>query len=208
MKSPSSNFEEKVCSNNGVEIPGNGSAGFEFQGRTARRSSRNSNRSALGKPTPSKWDDAQKWLVGISGDKNQSKPRDSNADDRRLIAPMPQEHDCWIDEPEMETEKAECVDSVWRVSKATSGSASAVRSICVRDMGTEMTPAASQEPSRTTTPIRTRTPVARSPVGSGSTTPVRGLECGGRVPDVRKASLLESRAMAWDEAERAKYMAR
>ncbi|KAI4385150.1 hypothetical protein MLD38_003208 [Melastoma candidum] len=212
MNSPNA-LEEKVFCHNGVEIqaigsPRGGGIGGGGGG-AARRSSRNGKRSALGKPTPSKWDDAQKWLVGISGDKSQSKPRDSNADDRRLIAPMPQEHDCWSDAIEdKETEKVECIDSVWRVDKAPSGSAAVVRSICVRDMGTEMTPAVSQDPSRTATPIRARTPVGRSPVSSGSMTPVRGLECGSRVPDARKVSLLESRAMAWVEAERAKYMAR
>jgi hypothetical protein len=117
-----------------------------------------------------------------------------------------------------------------------------------------MTPAASLEPSRTATPIRATTPAARSPIASGSSTPVRcqhgkqacegyqtGLtstdgrgdqanptgrgsgaatrQCGGdsnacKIPDTRNSdqaitmSPLESRAVAWDEAERAKYMAR
>uniref|UniRef100_A0A6N2MUI8 Remorin C-terminal domain-containing protein n=1 Tax=Salix viminalis TaxID=40686 RepID=A0A6N2MUI8_SALVM len=86
-------------------------------------------RTALGKPTPSKWDDAQKWLVGLSrgggGDRKESKPRNSNADDR--IAQFPNELTIKIDKPEQNP------------------TMSAVRSICVRDMGTEMTPIASQE---------------------------------------------------------------
>ncbi|XVF43769.1 hypothetical protein PTKIN_Ptkin02bG0066900 [Pterospermum kingtungense] len=40
-------------------------------------------------------------------------------------------------------------------------------------MRTEMTPIASQEPSRTTTPIRATTSAARSYISSGSSTPVR-----------------------------------
>jgi hypothetical protein len=116
-------------------------------------------------------------------------------------------------------------------------------------MGTEMTPIASQEPSRTATPIRATTPAARSPISSGSSTPVRGQHGlqgnegyqtglavtesrgetpgvvsatrhygqefnGSRIPEnmdsdqARKMNALEARAMAWDEAERAKYMAR
>ncbi|KAJ1392460.1 Remorin, C-terminal [Sesbania bispinosa] len=108
-------------------------------------------------------------------------------------------------------------------------------------MGTEMTPIASQEPSRTATPIRATTPATRSPIHSGTSTPMRGqngLETvegqQGSLPSrgngttrqclegsspckmseknnedqARKLSPLESRAMAWDEAERAKYMAR
>ncbi|KAJ0966810.1 hypothetical protein J5N97_023727 [Dioscorea zingiberensis] len=47
---------------------------------------------------------------------------------------------------------------------------STARSVCMRDMGTEMTPIASQEPSRTGTPIRSTTP-ARSPTSSQPSSP-------------------------------------
>jgi hypothetical protein len=43
----------------------------------------------------------------------------------------------------------------------------------MRDMGTEMTPAASQEPSRTATPVGATTPL-RSPTSSIPSTPRRG----------------------------------
>ncbi|KAJ0462028.1 putative remorin [Helianthus annuus] len=49
---------------------------------------------------------------------------------------------------------------------------STARSVSMRDMGTEMTPIASQEPSRTGTPVRATTP-SRSPNTSRSTTPER-----------------------------------
>lgn len=42
----------------------------------------------------------------------------------------------------------------------------------MRDMGTEMTPIASQEPSRTGTPVRATTPI-RSPTSSRPSTPPR-----------------------------------
>nr|GMD16612.1 remorin 1.4 [Ipomoea batatas] len=183
-------------------------------------------RAASGKPTPSKWDDAQKWL----------KHEDYTSEEDEVPA------------GDVETKKVECDDSIWRINKAANGSGSVnsggVRSICVRDMGTEMTPIASQEPSRTATPIRATTPAARSPISSGSSTPVRcqngvaqALENGhipgenrgvsaalptrfGR-PDSgettindshtaanKKLTPLETRAAAWDEAERAKYTAR
>lgn len=276
-------IEDKGCYNHGPpqEITNSSSINFEFhKGNGTNRGSQH--RTALGKPTPSKWDDAQKWLVGLSrggvvgggGEKNQSKtkPRNSNADDTRLIAPVPQkekdyssgddgeeEKECHgsgtASHLEVETKKVDCNESIWRVNKAVENSKSAVRSICVRDMGTEMTPIASLEPSRTGTPIRARTPAARSPISSGSSTPVRcqhqhGVQTmeksyqtgeskgevfatgngvgatrwsnrdGGElnasnVPDQknsseqgRKLSPLETRAMAWDEAERAKYIAR
>ncbi|KAF9624087.1 hypothetical protein IFM89_007785 [Coptis chinensis] len=47
---------------------------------------------------------------------------------------------------------------------------STVRSVSMRDMGTEMTPIASQEPSRTGTPVRATTPI-RSPTSSRPSTP-------------------------------------
>lgn len=52
--------------------------------------------------------------------------------------------------------------------------APAVRSISMRDMGTEMTPIASQEPSRTGTPIRATTPTFQSPVSSCPSSPRQG----------------------------------
>lgn len=277
--------EDKGCYNNHgptQEISGSSSINFEFH--KANGASRTPHhRTGLGKPTPSKWDDAQKWLVGLSRgpDKNQSKtkPRNSNADDLRLIAPVPQKEqdyssgeDDGIEDQEeeeeeengcdgsarpnqydVETKKVDCDDSVWRSNKPMENSTAAMRSLCLRDMGTEMTPIASQEPSRTATPIRATTPAARSPISSGSSTPVRPCQHGmqasqgyqkstdgrssheakscGRgsgaakryveesnacksMPDnqnsdqARKPSPLETRAMAWDEAERAKYMAR
>nr|XP_016470755.1 PREDICTED: uncharacterized protein LOC107792916 isoform X2 [Nicotiana tabacum] len=47
---------------------------------------------------------------------------------------------------------------------------STARSVSMRDMGTEMTPIASQEPSRTGTPVRA-TPPTRSPTSSRPSTP-------------------------------------
>lgn len=186
-------------------------------------------RTALGKPTPSKWDDAQKWLVNLSRgvDKSQSSaaPRDSNADDRRLIALVPKK-----DYPSSEDEEQGAIET----KTVDFGDSLCVRSICVRDMGTEMTPMGSQEPSRSATPVRATTPARRSPVVSRSSTPVRSSTNSAPVPKVdtsgttrfgreseetnggenrnprqdSKTNPLETRAMAWDEAERAKYMAR
>ncbi|CAN1141348.1 Remorin 4.1 [Linum perenne] len=48
-----------------------------------------------------------------------------------------------------------------------------IRSVCMRDMGTEMTPIASQEPSRTGTPVGATTPI-RSPTTSIPSTPRAG----------------------------------
>ncbi|KAL5717719.1 hypothetical protein ACHQM5_010690 [Ranunculus cassubicifolius] len=267
--------EDKGCFTYGStpEIVNNSNAiSFEFhKGNEKTRGSHH--RMALGKPTPSKWDDAQKWLVGLSRGAERghatTKPRNSNADDRRLIAPVPQKEDSPSsssgEEDELEnenhvheegeTKKIDSNESFWRVNKTSQESSSAIKSICVRDMGTEMTPMASQEPSRNPTPLRATTPAGISPISSRSSTPGRcppgvqqsldsyqtGLtpfnNRGEPVPfsrtsesrwltreeeesnmpkvcenknleQVPKPNPLEIRAIAWDEAERAKYMAR
>lgn len=267
--------EDKGCLNHGQqpqESSSSSNSGVSFEFQKANGVNRTPHhRTGLGKPTPSKWDDAQKWLVNLSrgGDKNQSKttPRNSNADDRRLIAPVPvkegyssgEEIERGSDYPssstiqyEPETKNVDCEESIWKINKPSSNSAAVVRSICVRDMGTEMTPIASQEPSRAATPIRAGTPVARSPISSGTSTPVshqngaqmsesaqtfntaiddrveasRGnavirlfprdadelntnnVISSNTAEQPKNANPLESRATAWDEAERAKYMAR
>ncbi|XP_010556162.1 PREDICTED: MAP7 domain-containing protein 1-like [Tarenaya hassleriana] len=242
-----SGSEDKgICYGLGPAAPAisNGSGGaisFEFH-KTGSNRTPNHHRSAMGKPTPSKWDDAQKWLSGVGlthkshYSKSGTKPRNSNADDRRLIASASQREREAAAEEEEEDEDGDCgpsgppevqtkkVDSeetgpIWRISKKPPENipATEIRSVCVRDMGTEMTPIGSQEPSRTTTPVRNTTPVARSPVSS----PARVIEpapaaetkrqVASNVSDGRVGKSmndLEARAMAWDEAERAKFMAR
>ncbi|KAK1304223.1 hypothetical protein QJS10_CPB11g02257 [Acorus calamus] len=51
-----------------------------------------------------------------------------------------------------------------------------IRSVSMRDMGTEMTPIASQEPSRTGTPVRASSPI-RSPTSSRHSSPGRAAPC-------------------------------
>ncbi|RWW02737.1 hypothetical protein GW17_00034155 [Ensete ventricosum] len=227
------------------------------------------------KPTPSKWDDAQKWLVGLSARADHkhsvSKPRNSNADDRRLLTSLSQrgrdscssadgvlEDDVALAvaaQEAAETKKVDCDEPLWRTKKPSEDSSVVVRSVCLRDASTEMTPIASKEPSRTGTPLRATTPVLKSPLSSRSSTPGRsrpgaeqhddhqpavrnperrceavpfgrssrnGWPCGGesahidgsKYPEVNASEQdqnmdsLESQATAWDEAERAKYMAR
>lgn len=140
-------------------------------------------------------------------------------------------------------------------------------SVSMRDVGTEMTPIASQEPSRTATPVRATTPM-RSPNSSQPSTPrraaqnsdpIESIDCHGgssntelsekdlqmrtrkeimilgtklgktniaawaskEEEEIDESSLLkiapvsqtsksviEARASAWEEAEKAKYLAR
>nr|CAB3472457.1 unnamed protein product [Digitaria exilis] len=251
---------------------------YSYTTNGGRPQRKNNPASSRPKPTPSKWDDAQKWLVGggradgIHGGGMASKPRNSNADDRRLLGsssqngrvscssvdgaleynsmvvttppltpPPPQQLQLGEGDDDMAAETKKMM--VPQQHEHGHGSPVAViRSVCLRDMGTEMTPIASKEPSRTATPLRASTPVARSPISSRSSTPARRRQAevpaavgvamavssgtttttsepvvggcaageeshvdGHVLPSVNS---LESRAVAWDEAERAKFTAR
>ncbi|KAK1425917.1 hypothetical protein QVD17_21280 [Tagetes erecta] len=150
---------------------------------------------ALGKPNvPSKWDDAQKWLVRGRDNTSTHSPRDSNAaaDDTTPL-PHPTTQD---DDIHLETKKVVVADFG--------------HSVCVRDMGTDMTPMPSQEPSRSATPT---TPMASASPTLDACTGTTSVQQPNHVqvetpPPHSNLNPLETRALAWDEAERAKYMAR
>lgn len=266
-------MEEKTCYSHSSSVENHGSASFEFQkGKVPKKGSHHSK--ALGtrfKPTPSKWDDAQKWLAGFStggnDDQSKRKPRNSNAEDRRLLHSASQRGrdscssaDVCLEEDrnalhdDGETKKIDCSNLVWRTNKPVEDLPLELKTVSLRDVGTEMTPIVSQEPSRTATPIRATTPVFASPISSRPSTPGRcrqgvnslesfqtgvknlerknvsaffgtisgngwainrenirdGQRAGGDndLVQIKDSNSLESRAMAWDEAERAKYMAR
>ncbi|PKU71869.1 uncharacterized protein LOC110110168 [Dendrobium catenatum] len=269
-------MDKKACYKHSSSVENYASESFELhKGNSNGMGSHHSK--ALGsrsKQTPSKWDDAQKWLIGFSSGGNDghsnSKPRNSNAEDRRLLhcasqrgrdscssADVGLEEDLAlrnIIQEEGETKKIDCSDLVWRVNKPMEDSKLEVKAVSLRDFGTEMTPIASQDHSRTATPIRATTPVLTSPISSRSSTPGRcrqggnSFECfhtgvknlqrdneavlfgtasgngwavnregtadGRKVvgdndfEQMKNSNSLESRAMAWNEAERTKYMAR
>nr|CAB3476520.1 unnamed protein product [Digitaria exilis] len=244
---------------------------YSYTTNGGRPQRKNNPASSRPKPTPSKWDDAQKWLVGggradgIHGGGMANKPRNSNADDRRLLGSSSQngrvscssvdgalEYNSMVvvtppltppqlgegdDDMAAETKKM-MVPPQHEHGHGHGSPVAVIRSVCLRDMGTEMTPIASKEPSRTATPLRASTPVARSPISSRSSTPARRRQAevpppvgvattavssgatttsepvveegcaAGEESHVPSANSLESRAVAWDEAERAKFTAR
>eukprot|EP01018_Ginkgo_biloba_P021409 Gb_00647 [translate_table: standard] len=192
----------------------NASSSFEFpKGGGDRAFHHRPVLGSLSKPAPSKWDDAQKWLVSISsggGDhgyaKNKSKasnalrkinfpPRpsktsSSNASEMLFISsstpvPADEEKEVELNHDEGETKKIDYDKSSRRIDKPIADTAgehisyipppSTGRSVSMRDMGTDMTPITSQEPSRTGTPIRATTPSIGSPVSSRPSTPGRSL---------------------------------
>ncbi|XP_051193948.1 uncharacterized protein [Lolium perenne] len=189
------------------------------------------------KPRPSKWDDAHKWL-SRAPDGDHGRRRSSGANDRLLLPPASQKgvsRPSWTwssvggDVPAADAgalddaDTKRVVDSV-RVSRQQR-CAPLPLPLTLRDVGTEMTPAGSKEPSRTNTP-RAALPTAsrRSHVRVPANSPRKrdGGSLGGGAVDLgapRESTewrdpaagarwTAVSPATAWDEAERAKHMAR
>ncbi|RLN09103.1 uncharacterized protein C2845_PM11G10360 [Panicum miliaceum] len=191
------------------------------------------------KPRPSKWDDAQRWLSS-SRAPDDDRRRSSCADDRLLLPSASQKgRHSWSAadaavpaaagpgaredgdaeagaEGEAQTKR---VDSVLAYGQQP-------RCLSLRDIGTEMTPTGSKEPSRANTPRATLaadpapapapstagrasgTHASRRRPDGGSPT---GHACKGADTEERgeaAAPPAVSPATAWDAAERAKHMAR
>ncbi|XP_073147921.1 uncharacterized protein [Henckelia pumila] len=119
---------------------------------------------SLSRPMSSKWNDAEKWIVnrpfvqsGIS----------KNVYLNDVVNREQGTGDLLVDSC---TESKDLIHET-RSNQWPSGVAS-VRSVSMRDMGTEMTPIPSQEPSKSSTPIGAATPL-RSPNSSIPSTPRR-----------------------------------
>ncbi|KAK3151969.1 hypothetical protein QOZ80_2BG0152730 [Eleusine coracana subsp. coracana] len=110
-------------------------------------------------------------------------------------------------EEETITDSAECAVNSSTLQSATAciPPPSTVRSVSMRDMGTEMTPIASQEPSRTGTPLG-KTNIAAW--ASKKEEKDASLLLKTLPMDQSTQNLTEIRAAAWEEAEKAKYLAR
>ncbi|KAI3921097.1 hypothetical protein MKX01_036076 [Papaver californicum] len=263
---------------------------FEFQKSEKAAPHRAASFSSLSKPAPSKWDDAQKWIA--SPISNRSKTGQSQAQtagsrktgflgygsrqtSMKVVTEVPEQRSFAMDEavtkridPSQQVSLSRH-DSSISVHSATTfvPPPSTVRSVSMRDMGTEMTPIASQEPSRNGTPVRvtspTRSPTSSRPASPGRAQPVSspfqtedfqvdnnhaelsekelqkktrreimalGAQLGklnitawaSKEEEDKDAStsfktvgvnqipktVVETRATAWEEAEKAKYMAR
>ena len=196
------------------------------------------------KPRPSKWDDAQRWLSS-SRAPDDDRRRSSCADDRLLLPSASQKgRHSWSAadaavpaaaapggaredgeagaEAEAETQTKR-VDSVLAYGQQP-------RCLSLRDIGTEMTPTGSKEPSRANTP---RATLAAEPAPTSTAGRASGTHASRRRPDGRSppghackgaadaegreedaaagaspAAAAVSPATAWDAAERAKHMAR
>ncbi|KAL5210142.1 hypothetical protein ABZP36_005765 [Zizania latifolia] len=154
------------------------------------------------RPTPSKWDDADKWIssptanrTGCVGSATGAVPMKSALACPEHVSQPPAIAKVVVEVPSNTGTLVKNTVGFTQPNSfnpAQSGSivdepAPAVWSVLLRDMGTEMTPIASQEPSRTGTPI-----IASTPTSSRTPTPQRHAEI----------------SIDWQEAEKAKYLAR
>ncbi|KAJ9691086.1 hypothetical protein PVL29_013318 [Vitis rotundifolia] len=182
------------------------SSSFEFH---KERSLHNSVSRSLSRPMPSKWNDAEKWIMNRQNAQvNYTKKNVLQSQANRLaganmvrVAPESASTDhntngvgevlfcpngahpisaqanggnalidlCQTkDLKEVDPRELSCLNG----SPEDTTGFSAIRAVSMRDMGTEMTPIPSQEPSRTATPVGATTPL-RSPTSSLPSTPRR-----------------------------------
>ncbi|KAL1205089.1 Remorin 4.1 [Cardamine amara subsp. amara] len=171
------------------------SSSFEFH--RARGERNNVSRAYPTRQMPSKWNDAEKWIMNRqnmmmrkNGQGNRVPVRvvPDNAGYELNKSRMDQCQSSQIDVFEkfpnlnslidQSTQSNDLVDTS-KVSShdnnTTGGGGPMIRSVCMRDMGTDMTPIPSQEPSRSVTPVDATTPL-RSPTSSLPSTPRGGKQ--------------------------------
>ncbi|KAK1327195.1 hypothetical protein QJS10_CPA01g00523 [Acorus calamus] len=142
------------------------------------------------RPVPSKWNDAEKWVstrntqsnlskrILLQGQTNRQMTKPANM--YQTMSQNSVEQFSFVPVSESQNGIQKEMDSSQSAGTGSSITCSSttvvptVRSVCMRDMGTEMTPVASQEPSRTGTPIDATTPTSHSPISSMPSTPGRG----------------------------------
>ncbi|XP_017411952.1 uncharacterized protein LOC108323747 isoform X3 [Vigna angularis] len=170
------------------------SSSFEFD--KGERPGNNPATRSLFRPIPSKWNDAEKWIMNRQNiHANHSKKHVAHNQANRMassmvrVAPESAHYDHKLPtvsgqahgaNPVVESfpqskDLKEVNELVLSSSRGTDDQSvmPGIRSVAMRDMGTEMTPVPSQEPSRTATPVGSATPL-RSPVSSMPSTPRRG----------------------------------
>ncbi|KAE8719994.1 Remorin family protein isoform 2 [Hibiscus syriacus] len=152
------------------------------------------------RPMSSKWNDAEKWILSkqnvqaMNAKKNsfqsqairfpitdmvRDAPESANSDHRLLVNGVTDAKTVNFGHPAMQMlsrESREMVRTDLFCSKSSAEDKTVlptIRSVCMRDMGTEMTPATSPEPSRTSTPAGAATPL-RTPTSSVWSTSHRG----------------------------------
>ncbi|XP_073281515.1 uncharacterized protein [Primulina huaijiensis] len=174
---PVRNYEEE-------NLDYDSTSSFEFH--KGERSLHQSITRSLSRPMSSKWNDAEKWImnrqnVHVSKKTNQqilvNRPIGPN-----MVRVAPESAAGFDNKPsvkrvdfhesedliEVDDMELPCTKSVTEEKTGVSG----IRSVSMRDTGTEMTPIPSQDPSRSATPVSSTTPI-RSPTSSIPSSPRR-----------------------------------
>jgi hypothetical protein len=164
------------------------SSSFEFH-QGEQRSNQNHIARSLLRPMSSKWNDAEKWIMNKQNAKanNYSKKNALQSQTDRVPGKIVPELSVKrvdfcepsdqlgfdFDHPPQSKVMIEVENKDISSAVEDSTGGLGIRAVEMRDMGTEMTPIPSQEPSRTSTPLCATTPL-RSPTSSIPTTPRRG----------------------------------
>ncbi|XP_018490721.2 uncharacterized protein LOC108861341 [Raphanus sativus] len=161
------------------------SSSFEFHGGVRVERSNQSHASRASYPSrqvPSKWSDAEKWILS-----RQNMVMRKNCQGNRMpVRVVPDntgyEHSKTRMDPCQSSQAPHPIQtkgyggnllidqSTQSNDHVDTTAGPVIRSVCMRDMGTEMTPVPSQEPSRSVTPVDATTPL-RSPTSSLPNTP-------------------------------------
>ncbi|GMI93589.1 hypothetical protein like AT1G30320 [Hibiscus trionum] len=133
------------------------------------------------RPMSSKWNDAEKWILNkqnmqaIKAKKNAFQNQANGLPITNVVRVAPDSansnHRLLVNRESREAVRTDLCCT--KTSAEDTTVLPTIRSVCMRDMGTEMTPATSQEPSRTSTPVGATTPL-RTPTSSVPSTPRRG----------------------------------
>nr|XP_018450599.1 PREDICTED: uncharacterized protein LOC108822078 isoform X1 [Raphanus sativus] len=178
------------------------SSSFEFHGgvRGDRSNQSHVSRAYFSRQIPSKWNDAEKWIMSRQNmvmrkngqgnrmpvkvvtdntgyEHSNSRIQTDGSDKFPNYVPHPvltqgYGGNLLIDQP---TGSNDLVDTTKDSSRNDTPAGPVIRSVCMRDMGTDMTPIPSQEPSRSVTPVGATTPL-RSPTSSLPSTPRGGQQ--------------------------------
>ncbi|KAF3542192.1 hypothetical protein DY000_02009005 [Brassica cretica] len=181
------------------------SSSFEFHGgvRGERSNQNHVSRAYPSRQMPSKWNDAEKWIMS-----RQNMVMRKNGQGNRMPARVVTDNTVYehnkarmqtdgfekfpsyvptVPHPiptqgyggnlliEQSTQSSDLVDTTKDSSRDETPAGPVIRSVCMRDMGTDMTPIPSQEPSRSVTPFGATTPL-RSPTSSLPSTPRGGQQ--------------------------------
>ncbi|CAM8890719.1 unnamed protein product [Rhodiola kirilowii] len=177
---------------NNVECDSNASSSsFEFPNgeRPPRPMQRQLSRSFSRPPASSKWNDAEKWVI--------SRPAANHQTSKKMTTSVMHQNQMTSRflmmrvSPESSGEDHKVpanVDST--ATQSEDKSVPVIRAVTMKDMGTEMTPMASQVPSTTSTPIGATTPLC-SPTVSIPSTPGRDPALGGATDNTKLAVVSE-----------------